>query len=159
MADRRVAIVAQSLDEHFEDLASEDALSVANCVIAALDADKPVVRDPNTGAPASALLQGLVESFARANHDFFFRRGQTRYAWNDLTPTIRHRALEAHLEIVCNGPADVVVKAINEAMEHAPVLRLRIEMFIAELKQREDIANTDDIADELQAVIDRPLED
>ena len=44
-------------------------------------------------------------------------------------------------------------------MDHAPVLRLRTEMFIAELKQREDIANTDDIADELQAVIDRPLED
>jgi hypothetical protein len=117
------------------------------------------LRDPNTGGPASALLTELVESFAQAQHNWLYSRGQTRLAWDDLTPMIRHKALELYLEVVCAGPADVVVRAINEAMEHAPVLRLRIEMFIAELKQRADIANTDDIADELQAVIDRPLED
>jgi hypothetical protein len=102
----------------------------------------------------------MVHAIARANHNYFQRRGQTRYSWDELMPLIRHRALEAQLEIFMDGPADLLVQVINDALGHAPVLRLRVEMLIAELRGEPfKIQNNAQIADALQAIIDRPLED
>lgn len=109
----------------------------------------------------SPFFQELVTSVAKANHNYFARRGQTRVAWEGVAPIYQHAALGAHLEILSDGPSQLIAQAINDAKQEAPVLRLRIEMFIAELRES-DVGQAAPvrlaIADELQALIDRPLE-
>lgn len=111
-------------------------------------------------AEVSPYTQELVEAWAKANHNYFANRQQSRLPWEELNPLYRHSAMTAHLEILLDGPAQLIAREINNAKGEAPVLRLRIEMFIAELRER-DSDNTDPIvvADELQALIDRPLDE
>jgi len=105
-----------------------------------------------------AYLEELVEAVGKANHDYFVKRGQNRVEWAELPPIYRSTAREAHLEILQNGPVALIEREIAAADAWAAVLRLRLDMFIAELRERRDIANTDGIADELEATINAPLE-
>lgn len=109
-------------------------------------------------AEVSPYTQELVEAWAKANHNYFANRQQSRLPWEELNPLYRHSAMTAHLEILLDGPAQLIAREINNAKGEAPVLRLRIEMFIAELRQdwHTDRAN---VADELEALMARPLDE
>lgn len=110
-------------------------------------------------AEVSPYTQELVEAWAKANHNYFANRQQSRLPWEELNPLYRHSAMTAHLEILLDGPAQLIAREINNAKGEAPVLRLRIEMFIAELRERVGWNEADAIAEELQELIDRPLDE
>lgn len=110
-------------------------------------------------AEVSPYTQELVEAWAKANHNYFANRQQSRLPWEELNPLYRHSAMTAHLEILLDGPAQLIAREINNAKGEAPVLRLRIEMFIADLRRTGWPVNATEIADELQGLIDRPLDE
>lgn len=60
-------------------------------------------------------LEQLVEAVGKANHDYFMRRGQTQSTWEALPPIYRHAAKESHLEILQDGPAEVIRQMLERA--------------------------------------------
>lgn len=98
-------------------------------------------------------LGRIVEAVAIASHNYFRRRKQTKPSWAELPPTYRVAAMESHLEILREA-SPVIEQMLAEAAADGPVLRLRLEMFIAELRQRAG-TSAGLFADELQALIDQ----
>ena len=66
-------------------------------------------------ADAIPELEQLVEAVGKANHEYFRRRGQTSTTWEGLPPIYRHTAKESHLEILQDGPTEVIRQMLDRA--------------------------------------------
>lgn len=71
----------------------------------------------------------MVEMLSRSNHEYFVRRGQNRYKWEDLPESVKFLQREAQLEIL--QPLFDVLEASNK-LELAS-LQFQIEMLAAEM--------------------------
>lgn len=103
-----------------------------------------------------AYLPDLVEAVGKANHDYFVRRGQNRIPWDELPPIYRHTAKESHLEILSSGPLALIERQIRDASASVEVLRLRLDLFITELRGPRADETTLAIANDLEAIINEP---
>jgi hypothetical protein len=104
-----------------------------------------------------AYLPDLVEAVGKANHDYFVRRGQNRIPWDELPPIYRHTAKESHLEILQDGPVEVIEREIKDAGASAEALRLRLDLFITELRGPRADETTLAIANDLEAITNEPI--
>jgi ABC-type phosphate transport system ATPase subunit len=94
---------------------------------------------------------------AKANHGYFFRKGQVRPDWDSSALAYRLMAENSFHEMLHDGPINIIEKEIHDARAEAPVLRMRLEMFIEELRGLES-SIVDEIADKLEATINAPME-